>query len=728
MTRRGASNAKGNSSSGTETDKQALVGGSDVSGSDYAKRSKVLMQLYQELCALGADMFFDLPKIAVVGAQSAGKSSLIEAVSGISVPRDSGICTRCPVEISMSSLADEWKCTISLRFEYDPSGNQQQVSALKLFCTLSSSEKPSVDLWLRRAQASILHPERPISDFQTMTLGELKRLRPGEGSMLSFSRNVIQVRLEDPEATDLTFVDLPGLSILPCLIQNASDEEILLAQDLVNTNIQGSNTLILVTIPMSGSYILSKIDGTTILKNTIDEMENQEAAKLAKKMDSSGNRTIGVLTKPDSMSSGAIGSRQRWQDVLQGRIYPLHHGYYCVRLADDAERALRLTRIESERLSADFFAKTEPWGTLDQSRFGVPNFVRDISQLLLMMIETNLPQLKLIVEQLISDFSEKLGNMPKALTTEPTTEIILGISKFCRDLRDAVMGEDHKRLVQQNKAHYEELKTAIEQTNPEFWPFYSKSDYRNPGLHVGVRSMGPLDLQDVQNEIADATGWELLGIIPFDAVKNIFLKSTSTWRPSTIKCFNSVFKTTRDTAEELVRCHFKQFKKLEFLINTLCSERLDECKNEVMAHLEKLLKHESEPLFTLNPLFEKEQTTWYQKYSDSYQNSWQFHRLYPNKAASLMASESMTDRNALRVMAIVSAYFPVASKRLIDAIPLGIEHQLNQLFAKTIEQTFIERIMLGPQADVAGRLKDLLSEDKEVADRRQSLEERLARV
>ena len=36
----------------------------------------------------------DLPMIAVVGSQSAGKSSLIESISGITLPRASGTCTR----------------------------------------------------------------------------------------------------------------------------------------------------------------------------------------------------------------------------------------------------------------------------------------------------------------------------------------------------------------------------------------------------------------------------------------------------------------------------------------------------------------------------------------------------------------------------------------------------------------------------------------------------------
>lgn len=36
----------------------------------------------------------DLPTIAVIGNQSAGKSSLIESISGITLPRSAGTCTR----------------------------------------------------------------------------------------------------------------------------------------------------------------------------------------------------------------------------------------------------------------------------------------------------------------------------------------------------------------------------------------------------------------------------------------------------------------------------------------------------------------------------------------------------------------------------------------------------------------------------------------------------------
>ncbi|KAJ3984868.1 P-loop containing nucleoside triphosphate hydrolase protein [Lentinula detonsa] len=640
-------------------------------------------------------MFFDLPQIAVIGAQSAGKSSLIEAISGINVPRDSGICTRCPVQLSMSSFVKEWKCSISLRIEYDPSGNQQGNSTLIDFCTLSSNDRTDVDLWLRRAQASILWRERPVSDFQNMSSIELKRLKPGEGSMLAFSMNVIQVRLEDPEATDLTFIDLPGL------IQNASENEIAIARNLVEKNIQGAETLVLVTIPMS------------------DEMENQESARLAKQADPSGIRTIGVLTKPDTITRGAIGARERWKDILQGKLYPLHHGYYCVRLADDEERAKRLSRSESEALSSEFFKKTDPWSQfVDRSRFGVPNFVKDISRLLLGMIEANLPKLRIAVDQMIRECSKELEAMPAVPTSDPSTEILLRVSDFCREVKRAVMGEDHKFLVHDNQRHYQAFKAAIERTTPDFWPFDSKEFFMNPGLHVSGGTVGPFDLKDVLKEIAEALTWELPGTVPFDAIKNIVLKSTTNWPASTNKCFDAVFQSTRSAIEVLVNSHFKQFSKLETLIKTLSHSELDACRVEALILIQKLLSHESVPLYTQNlQYFAAEKSKWLSNYTNVHRTS------RPSSPGPIMTS-SYDD--ALSVMATVSAYFQVASKRFVDHIPLAIEHELNQVFATNIHQRLLDNIISG--SDVPGRMQDLLSEDEEITAKREFLKQRLARL
>lgn len=44
-------------------------------------------------------------KICVMGDQSSGKSSVLEALAGVPFPRGSGLVTRCPIRLSMKRSA-----------------------------------------------------------------------------------------------------------------------------------------------------------------------------------------------------------------------------------------------------------------------------------------------------------------------------------------------------------------------------------------------------------------------------------------------------------------------------------------------------------------------------------------------------------------------------------------------------------------------------------------------
>ncbi|KAI0694495.1 hypothetical protein BC835DRAFT_1415252 [Cytidiella melzeri] len=98
---------------GTERTHELTAG---ISASDYAARTRRLIRLIKDLRALGGESELNLPRIAVIGAfmgllhvlratlsdtlqgnQSAGKSSLVEAISGITVPRASGTYARWSV-------------------------------------------------------------------------------------------------------------------------------------------------------------------------------------------------------------------------------------------------------------------------------------------------------------------------------------------------------------------------------------------------------------------------------------------------------------------------------------------------------------------------------------------------------------------------------------------------------------------------------------------------------
>ncbi|KAG2044019.1 hypothetical protein BDR03DRAFT_996026 [Suillus americanus] len=217
---------KATSSGNTSLNAKSLPGsanppdtGVDISSTDYARRRRELMKMMSDLKSMGAEALIDLPSVVVIGGQSAGKSSLVEAVSGINVPRDSGTCTRCPMECTMSSHATSWSCTITLRMGFDKNGRDlpvQKTTTQAFGRTIT--DKSEVEVWLRRAQAAVLNPNVPSSSFQTKTIEELRGLK----NTLKFSRNVVCVSIEDPDATDLSFYDLPGL------IQNEEAETVAL--------------------------------------------------------------------------------------------------------------------------------------------------------------------------------------------------------------------------------------------------------------------------------------------------------------------------------------------------------------------------------------------------------------------------------------------------------------------------------------------------------------------
>jgi ribosome biogenesis GTPase A len=62
------------------------------------------LQALEEVRTLLSDIQ-DVPGIVVIGAQNAGKSSLLESLSGITFPRAEGMCTRCPTIVSLECNA-----------------------------------------------------------------------------------------------------------------------------------------------------------------------------------------------------------------------------------------------------------------------------------------------------------------------------------------------------------------------------------------------------------------------------------------------------------------------------------------------------------------------------------------------------------------------------------------------------------------------------------------------
>lgn len=170
------------------------------------------------------------------------------------------------MECSLSNSAATWSCKISLRFDYvsDSSGNS---SGRSQAFGPAFTDKSHFEISLRRAQAAILSPHLPPETFLLKSKQELKTALRDDPNTLKFSKNTVVVDILDPDATNLSFVDLPGtamdfrptydtngLIIITGLIQNETQDMIDMVRSLVEDYIGRQETLILITIPMSGEY------------------------------------------------------------------------------------------------------------------------------------------------------------------------------------------------------------------------------------------------------------------------------------------------------------------------------------------------------------------------------------------------------------------------------------------------------------------------------------------
>ncbi|KAK0443664.1 P-loop containing nucleoside triphosphate hydrolase protein [Desarmillaria tabescens] len=599
-----------------------------INQTEYARRCREVMELYRALQELGllrcsADRLFPtLPKIVVIGGQSTGKSSLVEAVSGINVPRDSGTCTSMRQTGANSTSSD--------RVQFGP--------VIK--------NRDMVELWIRRAQAAILCRHRPKEDFMSNEYG---------------------------------------------IIHNAEEEIINLVHDLVVSYIEESeNTIVLITIPMS------------------DDIEMQAAVKLAKARDPNGDRTIGVLTKPDMLTTGASGARQKWREIILGQDqkHRLKHGYYCVRLPDDDERRRNISREESQAKAKRYFERTSPWKEFpNRSRFGIPALVHDISRLLVGLIENYIPTLKQSVDELLATDKAEYSTLPPLPPTdEAWSRIIILIHQFCVDVKAAVEGkEEHKGLVQRNRARYGQFKRDILGTCPNFRPFEDKTRYLdpciqdeqfegkdNPYVHMAA-SEYIMDIKDVRREIENCTSWELPGEVPLETTRKLIELFTKKWSNPSMQCFDE---------SRRVR-HVDGFKPLETRIRALVRAQMEMCKSEALVILGKAVKLETSPVYTQVPQYSMERSKWFKRFYSVYTNPNRHWDYIANPSLLPPVREATEDEEALLVMAKVREYFEIAYKSLIKD--------------------------MGGQ-NASERAKELLTEDPEIAMRRNVLQERIARL
>ncbi|XP_056609455.1 dynamin-3 isoform X6 [Triplophysa dalaica] len=302
----------------------------------------LINKLQDAFSSIGQSCNLDLPQIAVVGGQSAGKSSVLENFVGRDfLPRGSGIVTRRPLILQL----------VNNKAEY----------------------------------AEFLHCKgRKFVDFDEVRQeieAETDRIT---GSNKGISPVPINLRVYSPHVLNLTLIDLPGMTKIAVGDQPVDIEHQI--RDMIMQFITRDSCLILAVTPA----------------NT--DLANSDALKVAKEVDPQGLRTIGVITKLDLMDEGTdareilenkllplrrgyIGVVNRSQKDIDGRK--------DIRAALAAERKFFLSH-PSYRHMAEKMGTTHLQKTLNQQ---LTNHIRDTLPGLRSKLQSQLLSLEKEVEE-----------------------------------------------------------------------------------------------------------------------------------------------------------------------------------------------------------------------------------------------------------------------------------------------------------------------------------------
>ena len=200
--------------------------------------TKKMIEIRSVLQTVGQSNALTLPSIVVIGSQSSGKSSVLEAIVGHEfLPKGSNMVTRRPIELTLVNTPDA-------QAEY--------------------GEFPSLGLG-------------KITDFSQIqkTLTDLNLAVPAADCV---SDDPIQLSIFSPNVPDLSLIDLPGYIQVSGLNQPTELKQKI--ADLCDKYIQPPNVILAISA--------ADVD-----------LANSTALRASRRVDPRGERTIGVVTKMD---------------------------------------------------------------------------------------------------------------------------------------------------------------------------------------------------------------------------------------------------------------------------------------------------------------------------------------------------------------------------------------------------------------------------------------------
>ncbi|KAH7122018.1 P-loop containing nucleoside triphosphate hydrolase protein [Dactylonectria estremocensis] len=360
----------------------------DVLDQLNTEEARNLHSISDSLSACGIGRIVDLPQIIVVGQQSSGKSSVLEAISHIHFPVEGGLCTRFATELVLCR-ADETRVNVRVKFA-------------------DKSKDP-------RAFHRTGFREHDLPDIIKEAKEYMGFTRAGK----AFSKDVLRIEIQGPEMYPLSLVDLPGLFSTCTETQSLDDRRIV--DELVESYMQQTSSIILVVItadnPLASHIALDRV----------------------KPIDPLGQRTIGVITKPDLARAGSD-EEQTYVRVAKNQegANKLQLGWHVLRNTAEGD----IKDLAARDANEEKFFKTGAWAAIPYDDAGIQTFRQKLSMILYQHVRSSLPGVVHNIETKLRERQEQFDQLgePRSSPKEKRSFLLAIAGEYQRLARDGVDG------------------------------------------------------------------------------------------------------------------------------------------------------------------------------------------------------------------------------------------------------------------------------------------------
>ncbi|CAD6444695.1 efc73118-0493-4721-8e7d-af57daba8c5e [Sclerotinia trifoliorum] len=540
---------------------------------------------------LGINELVNLPQLVVIGDQSSGKSSVLQAITQLLFPVDDGLCTRFPTEVSLQR-ASEHSLEISIA---------KQVRAFDVLNQTLSNKK-----WLDKQSARIDdfngkwegQNAQPVDFGDIITQARVAIMGdPNESSKAIKAQNkknvlsdaTLKIVKKGPGEINITIIDIPGL-----VSSNHAGNKI--AKSLVEHYINNPRSIVLAVAHPAN-------------------VETQDIFQLIAKIDGWKDRVIGVITKCDKIEVDgddwvykAIKNEET--DLIFNRC--LKYGWFALRNLSPAERKAKLSSNDRDNKEAALF-RQKAWTDLKcPQKLGIKNLKNALTTMHNEHVTRSIPQLIPEIEKRLEAAEAKIQGLGQPRTTpESQMNCLVNLAtKYSLHAADAIDGHNDRLPVSCAEVKIRKIvRDALDEFRDRMTAVYEERfNFNRPAFSLESEEERTWERSILRNKyfteiskcINDNRGMEMADEVNTAVLRSLWCGITPDWREQTQKLIEHLIKAIGKSVECLLHAICDE-QSLRLNIQNLLEEDKKIIQSDAMRELEHLLNDEKSGLIvTLN--------------------------------------------------------------------------------------------------------------------------------